>query len=450
MSKIKTVHFSPGRILLLSIIFVIGIGTFLLTLPQARQIEMSLIDIFFTSTSATCVTGLHVVKMSSFTLFGKSIILALIQIGGLGLMTLSFFFASIFLNLGIATRFMAGKILEFEVWSKVKYFLLLIISITLTCEILGAIYLYFQFKGCSGGEEPIFSAIFHSVSAFCNAGLSLYDNSLISYAQKPLMLAGFAVLMFAGSIGFVVWYDLLKILKSFINKLRGVYKFFSLSLHTKIVLISTITITIFGGIAIWLLERHNAFSGISYLTTVPNALFCSLSARSVGFQTINYASANLSTLFFLIPLMFIGAAPGSTGSGIKITTFVIFIATVFSIMRGRSSVELGGRSIPHDQIYKVLAIIALATFWIFASTFVLLIVESDFTFMQILFESISAFGTCGFSTGITPQLTKIGKLILITTMLVGRIGSLTLVLAIRKRTKKIQTYQYPEERIMIG
>ncbi len=449
MIKIKKAHFSPGRILLVSFIFVIGIGTLLLSLPMARTIPMKFIDLFFTSTSATCITGLNVVPVSSFTFFGKCVILALIQIGGLGLMTLSLFFASLFLNLGMATRIMAGQILEFEFWGKIKNYLLLIISITFGCELFGTIYLYFQFKNFAGDENPFFAALFHSVSAFCNAGLSIYDDNIIAYAQKPLMLLGLGVLMFAGSIGFIVWYDLSKLLKSFIGKLRGDFKFFRLSLHTKIVLISSILLTAIGGIVIWLLEQHNLFSGVSYLKTIPNALFCSLSARGVGFRTIDFSAAHLSTLFFILPFMFIGASPGSTGSGIKTTTFVVFIAAVVSIIRGRSSVELGGRRIPHDQIYKVMAIVVLAASWIFLVTFALLITEENIGFMQLLFETFSAFGTCGLSTGITSNLSIVGKSILISTMIIGRIGSLTLVLALRRKRVE-RKYKYPEERIMIG
>ncbi len=450
MIKIRPTNFSPGRIVLLSFFFVISIGTFLLSLPQAREVNMLFTDILFTAVSTTCVTGLSVVPVSSFTLFGKCIILAMIQIGGLGLMTLSFFLASLFLNLGIASRLMAGQLLEFEFWSKVRYFLLLIIGLTFSFELLGTIYLYFQFKGTPGIEDPLFAAFFHSISAFCHAGISLFDDNLITFATKPLMLLGLGTLMLAGSLGFVVWYDIASLIKKTIqNKLKGTAQLCRLSLHSKLVLLSTILLTLTGAILIWLLEYNNIFKGISHIKSLSNSLFMSLSARSIGFKTINLSQAHLPTLFLLLPLMFIGASPGSTGSGIKTTTFIVFVATVFSIMQNRPFVELGGRRIPHDQIYKVMAIVALALFWIFSTTFILLITEPDCNFMQILLESVSAFGTCGISTGITPYLSKIGKFTLMTTMLVGRAGSLTLVLALRKKATK-HLYEYPEERIMIG
>ncbi len=175
----------------------------------------------------------------------------------------------------------------------------------------------------------------------------------------------------------------------------------------------------------------------------------SLAARSIGFTTLDLSQATRATLFFLLPFMFIGASPGSTGSGIKTTTFVLFLATVRSIIRRRKSVEFFGRTIPTDQVYKVMAILTLAIFWIFSATLALLIVQPDFNFMSCLFEIFSAFGTCGFSTGITEKLSVIGKTIIMITMLMGRVGSLTLVLSLRKKPEKY-LYTYPKERIMIG
>lgn len=449
MAKPQIMRFSPGRIFILSFIMVIGIGTFLLSLPQARKVDIPLIDILFTATSATCITGLAVIPISSFTFFGKCIILILIQIGGLGLITLSIFIASLFLNLGMATRQITGEILEFERWGRLKQFLAIIIGVTFTIEAIGAILLYAQFQGIRHEHGPVFLAIFHSIAAFCSAGISLFEGGFGSINLHPFTLITISVLMVSGSIGFIVWYDFAQLGKTFIASLRGERKHFRMSLHSKIVLTATIFLIVGGGILIWLIEKNITLKGFGTLQGMIHAMFNAISARAVGFTTINLNQVSLATLFLFLILMFIGASPGSTGSGIKTSTFVVFLATVLSIMRNRESVEIAGRRIPTDQIYKIMTIVTLGTLWIFMSTFILLLLEHGFTFMQIIFEAVSAFGNCGFSTGITAKLSPLGKFTLIVTMLIGRIGSLTLVYALRKRAEK-HLYQYPEERIMIG
>jgi trk system potassium uptake protein TrkH len=449
MLKARLALFSPGRLLIISFLFAITTGTILLSLPMAQKVPMSLIDVLFSATSSICVTGLKVVPISSFTFFGQCIILALFQMGGLGLMTLSFFFASLFLNLGMATRLMAGQILEFEFWSKIKNFIALIIGITVVTEFVGFVLLYTQFSKTLPFEDAVFYSFFHSISAFCNAGISLFENSLIDYSTNPAILGIISGLVLAGSIGFIVWYDIAKMIKTFILSLRGIKRFSRPSLHTKLVILATIGLTVFGAIAFFILEYGNLLAPFSDLHKVINATFMSLTARSIGFTTLDLSQATRATLFFLLPFMIIGASPGSTGSGIKTTTFILFVATVRSIIRRRKAVEFFGRTIPTDQAYKVMAILALATFWIFSATLALLIAQPDFSFMSCLFEVVSAFGTCGFSAGITEELSYIGKSIIMITMLTGRIGSLTLVLSLRKKPEKY-LYSYPEERIMIG
>lgn len=449
MLKARLAHFSPGRLLIISFLFAIGMGTILLSLPMAQKVPLSFIDTLFSATSSICVTGLKSVPMSSFTQFGQCVILALLQIGGLGLMTLSFFFASLFLNLGMATRLMAGQILEFEFWSKIKNFIILIIGITVVTELIGFGLLYTQFSSLYPAEDAAFYSLFHSVSAFCNAGISLFENSLIDFNTNPAILTIISCLILAGSIGFIVWYDIARIIKTFFLSLRGTKRFAKISLHTKLVLLTTLGLTVFGAIVFFILESGNLLAPFSIYYKGANAVFMSLSSRSIGFATVDFSQATRATLFFLLPFMFIGASPGSTGSGIKTTTFVLFAATVRSIITRRKSVEFFGRTIPNDQVYKVMAILALATCWIFSATLALLIVQPDFSFMSCLFEIFSAFGTCGFSTGITSDLSIIGKGIIMLTMLTGRIGSLTLVLSLRRKPEKY-LYTYPKERIMIG
>lgn len=434
-------HFTPGRVLLFSFLFAITLGTILLALPQSRLVSIPLVDLFFTATSATCVTGLLVTPLSYFTPFGHVVLLCLIQLGGLGLMTLSFFFLSLFLNLGMTTQAMAGEILEFRWWSKIKTFLFLIVSITLITELIGAACLYFPFRKTFPPMQAAFHALFHSVSAFCNAGITLFPHGKLPIATNPLSLGVLALLVFFGGIGFIVWFEL--------ASKFSVKKRFHLSLHSKIVLSTSFLLIIGGAVLTWLLEHNHSIKQLNLANGLIISVFNSISIRCAGFQIFNLEQATLATLLLFMFLMYIGASPGSTGSGIKTTTFAIFCATIAAIVKNRKDVELFGRKIPQTQVYKAISIIGLSFAWIFVLTFILLITEPQFSFIQIFFESVSAISTTGLSTGITKYLSTIGKLLLSVTMIVGRIGSLTLVLALRKKQNKLP-YKYPEESVAIG
>ncbi len=442
----KIIHFSPGRILLASFIFVIAVGAILLSLPQATVTPLSLTDIIFTSTSVTCVTGLLTVPISYFTFFGKCVILCLIQIGGLGLMTLSFFLISLFLNLGMATKLMAGQILDFEFWGQVKNFLALIIGITFFMEIFGAILLYFPFSQMFDTQHAIFYAIFHSISSFCNAGVCLFDNNMANFIESPFPLIVTSGLVFAGGIGFIVWYELLRLFQKIVIKKEKVY---NVSIHTKIVISVSIILIVFGALLIWGIEKDNTLKGLGTATGIINSFFISSTIRSAGFSTFAINQTSLATMLIFLVLIFIGASPTSAGGGIKVTTLAIFLAYISSIIKGKRSTEIMGRTVATDQIKKSIAIIALSIGWVIFSTFILLLMEPGFTFIQMLFEAASAFTTVGLSTGVTPFVSKYGKLLLMISMIAGRIGTLTLVLALRKGTEK-DLYRYPEERMVIG
>ena len=446
----KLFHFSPGRILFSSFVFVITAGALLLALPQSRTTSIPFLDLLFTSASTTCITGLTVVPISSFTAQGKMILLCLIQLGGLGLMTLSFFFISLFLNMGMATQLMAGELLEFKWWSRIKNFLFLIIGITFVTELIGATLLFLSFRQTLPIDKAIFHSVFYSVSAFCNAGISLTPTQVLNPSHlAPLFLSTISFLVFAGGIGFLVWFELGKKIKTFFQTLRGKKTFFRFSLHTKIVMLTSFILIIVGALGTWLLEAQNTLQEASAAKSFFVSLFNSISIRNAGFQIFNLEHVSLATLLLFMFLMYIGASPGSTGSGIKTTTLALFIATMVAFIRNREEVELFGRTIPQDQIYKAIAIVALSATWILGLTFLLLATETTFSFVQILFEAISAFSCCGLSIGITPYLSSFAKILLIITMIVGRIGSLTLILALRKK-RKTHKYHYPEERVTIG
>jgi trk system potassium uptake protein len=442
-------RFSPGRILLSSFLFVIAIGTILLSLPIAQVTELPFINVLFTAASTTCVTGLQVVPLSDFTFFGQCVILCLIQIGGLGLMTLSFFLISLFLDMGMATQLIAGQMLDFKIWSRIKSFLLLIISITFGIELIGAASLYLPFRATMEPAQAIFSSIFHSVSAFCNAGISLMDNSPELYQNHPFILSTLSILVFAGSLGFIVWYEILEKAKLYIGSLFGRPHHILFTLHTKIVLYSSMVLVLIGTLIPWIIEHFYSFKDMSYSKSFFLSLCNSLSLRSAGFHIIDIDKASLATLVIFLILMFIGASPNSTGSGVKTTTFVISFATMLAIIRNRNSIELFGRTIPMDIMYKAIAIISLSLTWVISLILVLLLTDSNFSFFQLFFEAISAFSTCGLTTGITPHLSIIGKSALMLSMLVGRIGSLTLILVLRRKKQKA-LYKFPEERLALS
>lgn len=449
MIKKRLSRFSPGRIIFLSIFFTILSGTMLLALPIAQVKPIPLIDLFFTATSATCVTGLFTVPIHSFTTFGHCIILLLIQIGGLGLITLSLFLMSIFANLGLATQLMAGQLLEIEQWKNVKKILLFIIGVTVFTESIGALCILTKLKNEFPLGKACFLSLFHAVSSFCNAGISLFQDGMYSYSTNYTILITTIILMFCGGLGFITWNEIIKYLYSLKKKKR--YHF---SLHSKIILYGSAILISTATLLFLILEYNNNFESMNPIATIVNALFYAVSLRSTGFITTNINSAQLATILLIMIISFIGSSPGSTGSGVKITTFTLFLATIKSVIFGRTAVEIRGRRIVTDQIHKAIAIISLSFFWIIISTFCLLITEQRWDFMSLLFEEISAFATLGISVGLTPYLSLIGKSLIMTSMIVGRIGSLTLILALRTLAlrKKIDApeFSYPEERVMLS
>ncbi|MBL4587889.1 hypothetical protein JKY79_00940 [Candidatus Babeliales bacterium] len=446
----RFLYLSVGRLLFLSFFFLILSGFLLLSLPMAQLVPMSNLDVLFTATSVTCVTGLRVIPIESFSLFGHQVIFILMQIGGLGLMTFSLFLFSLFSQFGLATTVMAGKLLDFEVMNRVKFFLGMVVVITLVIEGIGTILLYPFFSSMFPWHKALFYAAFHSVSAYCNAGICLFDTSLQAYQQNIWMLSVLGALALFGGIGFIVWYEIgnrfRHLFLRFIGKEKRLHAF---SLHTKLVLWTSFFLLLIGTVVFAANEWSHAWGHLIWYEKIANAFFLSIVSRSAGFMTTAVTEMRNSTILFLMGLMFIGASPSSTGGGIKTTTIALIFATMLSVIRGRAQVECFGREVLNDQIYKAITILILGFCWISMTAFLLLWLEKGHSFIDVFFEAVSAFSTVGFSRGITESLGSCGKIILIVSMLVGRIGSLTLVLAVRKvREKKL--YTYPEERVLIG
>lgn len=449
--KNKLIDISPAHIVLFSFFILIMLGTLLLALPIAHIKPMSFIDLFFTSTSATCVTGLFTIPLNNFTFFGKAVILGLIQIGALGLATMSLFIVSLFMDLGLGTRFMAGQLFELDSWDNIKKMLIFTFGSTLTLELLGALSFFSIFKTEYSLHNAIFYSLFHSISAFCNAGISFFHfltkQNLQQYSTNYVFLITTTLLTFFGGLGFITWHELLTRIRSYFFS-KKVYRF---SLHSKIILHGTIGLLIIATTLFLLLESHNTLNNLSIPLKFFNAVFHAVSFKSCGFVLANLTDFYPATIFLIMIVGLIGSAPGSTGSGLKITTVMIFLSTVRAVIHGRSTVDVFEREIPIDQIYKVIAVISLSLGWILFTTFCLLITEPSWSFLDIFFETISAFSNVGFSLKGSEKLSDFGKLFIMATMFIGRIGSLTFILGLKLKAKKETTeFSYPEERVILG
>ena len=265
------------------------------------------------------------------------------------------------------------------------------------------------------------------------------------YRTNYLFVITTAVLIFIGELGFVTWREIGRYTKA---RYHG--KPFRFSLHSKIVLYGSSAILTCGSIMFWILEHKNALAGLSVTATIVDSIFYTISFRSTGYILMSMGNFHLATIMLIMALAFIGAAPGSTGSGIKITTFAVFLATMKAAISGNTTVTLKGRTIAISQVFRAIAIVGLSLGCILLTTFCLLITEQGFTLIELLFESLSAFTSLGTSTGITPQLSTVGKLFILITMIIGRIGSFTLILALKLRKKKEAEFKYPQERVMLG
>jgi len=447
---IKWINAKPARLIILSFMLVIFVGAILLAMPFASQDRNSVgfLNALFTSTSATCVTGLVVVDTAThWSTFGKGVILSLIQIGGLGLVTItSFFYSLIRRKAKLRTMVVAQESTANFSFTDVFRLIRRIVLITLTIELIGGIILTWRFLDEMRPLEAISKGFFQSVSAFCNAGFDLHGDS----AYDPVVVVVTALLFIIGGLGFVVWSDLLRWRRD------G-----RLNFHTKLVLMMSGVLIVFGFIYFLIAEFDNTRSVYS-MGSLPvwqrpfAAFFQSVTPRTAGFNTIDQASLHDSSKFMTVILMFIGAAPGSTGGGVKITTFAVMLATIFSDIRGFDDIIIMRHKITRDTFTRALAIVGLGLSIILSVTIILSVVErqaldsNSFSFLDILYESSSAFGTVGLSSLGTPNLKPISHAILIPVMYLGRVGpaSFAISLAMQKISKR--ELVRPEGKTLVG
>ena len=436
-------NFSPAKSILMFFLAMIILGTFLLSLPFCRYnySENFLLKNFFTATSAVCVTGLSVVDIGHFyTLAGQIIILGLIQIGGLGYMALSTALGLFLGKISLQDRLTIGTIMEIDSYAAMFSLLKYIMGVIFTIEFIGAIILTLAFRTQFSWLTSFYYGIFHSISAFCNAGFSLFTNNLENYQNNPVVLITIALLIITGGLGFLV----LSEIRDRLRKQRTKF-----SLHFRIVSVTTIILIVAGLGMFWLMESKNVLRGHNFSFSLLNSFFQSVTPRTAGFNSLPIGWLRPGTWLLLIILMFIGASPGGTGGGIKTSTFAIIMLYLNRFVRQKKECIVAGRKISEETITKALVIFILSLFTIIAMASILIATEKHFSFLQLLFETTSAFGTVGLSTGITANLSAFSQIIIILTMVIGRIGPLTFFLALLS-AKEPEERKYPEEKVLIG
>ena len=447
---------TPVNLPILSFAGLILIGALLLMLPaSANGPRLGFVDSLFTATSATCVTGLIVVDTGSrLSLFGQWVVLGLIQCGGLGIMTFS---TVLILVVTGRFSFMQRSVIQDSFThgpdtalpSLVRH----VVLFTLLLEAAGAAVLFLRFSEIYHPGRALYFAVFHAISAFCNAGFCLYRQSLMDFSGDPLVSLTVAFLIIFGGIGFLV---LLELKRLFFSRGRTRHGR-RLSVHSKLVLTLTVILLVGGTVGFSISEWNRSMSGLTGPSKFLAAFFQSVTARTAGFNTLDFGKMANVTLLFTILLMFVGAASGSTAGGIKVNTLGVLFALSRSRLRGEEGTSIFRRSLSPDTVGRAISVFVLAVVLIYAATMALTVSELGTTmhqesrglFLELLFEVVSAFGTVGLSVGITPQLSSVGKLIIILVMFLGRLGPLSIAVALTGKETRSR-FKYAEENVMIG
>ena len=453
-SFLPKIRLSPPKLLLLSFVLLIGTGAALLSLPEMSSSGQSapFADALFTSISASCVTGLSTVDVANYFSFkGHVVILMLIQLGGLNIVTFASLFA-LFAKGGMGIKH--NSILQ-DNWSgdsmsQTEHLVRHLFGLTVMIELIGATILYFSWGSVpfSSFGERIFHSLFHSISAFNNAGFSLYtaglaEPVLASLFPMHLCLAGLIIL---GSSGFPVLEDLLTLrkLKERISK-----PWLHLKVNTKISLYATAVLLVSGTLFFFVFEQDHSLKGMSFAARWSHSFFQSVTTRTAGFNTVDMAALSTPTLLIFLVLMFIGASPGGTGGGIKTTTFALILLSAWAIIRNRERLEIYRSTLPFELLHKAFLVFLFSLSVIFVSTIALSLAEPDINILALVFEEVSAYCTVGLTTGITSTLSRTSQLILMASMFVGRVGTLTLVFALGS-PKVSNDYKFPKTNVLVG
>lgn len=458
----KQTRLNPAQLFITSFLGIILVGALLLLLPNATYDGISFLDALFTSTSAVCVTGLIVVDTGSyFTTFGQGVILFLIQAGGIGILTVASYFSYFFkggasYDNQLTLSDMTGSKKLGEVFSTLRR----ILVITFSIEAVAALLIFLSVEGRLFNSlfEKLFFSFFHAISAFCNAGFSTLPNSLYetgfryNYSLQSIIILTFVL----GGLGFPIVVNIIKYLKYFIiRKLFFVtggqkkYRPWVLNLNSRITLITTGALTLLGTLAFYFNELDNTLAEHKGIGKVVTALFGAATPRTAGFNTIDMAALNFSTVMMVFLLMWIGASPASTGGGIKTNTFAIATLNFLSLAKGKSKIEVFRREIAETSVRRAFAVIALSLLVIGTGIFLISVFDSDKKLLDIAFECFSAYSTVGLSLGITAKLSSASKFVIIGVMFIGRVSMLTLLIAVFKKTKQ-QNYRYPVEELTIN
>lgn len=439
-------HLSPPQFIIVTFAILIAIGTLLLMMPfsSADGSSMGFINAFFMAVSAVCVNGLSVIDLGGdFSLFGQIVVMMLVQIGGLGFMTISVIIAIVLgKRIGLKERLLIQQTTQASTAQGLVRLCIYIFIIVFAFESIATLILTLHWQPSMGWGTAFFYGMFHSISAFNNAGFALWPEGLVAYVGDPVVNFVIIALFVAGGLGYIVIVEL-------VQKRRW-SKF---SLHTKIVLSGSLVISIIGFCLILLLESMNpaTFTGLTWFERIQAAWFQTLVPRSSGFNTIDITSMLAASQFLLIIYMFIGAASGGTGGGVKINTIVVLILATITTFKGGGQVHAFGRRIPQGSLMRALAVVMSSLTAVLIVALALTITEDmlENHFLEVLFEATSAFSTTGLSMGLTKELTLPGKIIVCITMFVGRLGPLTLAYALANR-KQQSRVGYPEDNILIG
>lgn len=441
----NVLKWSPPRILVSGFALIILLGAVLLSMPfaSAEGQRLPFLDALFTATSATCVTGLVVVDTGTyFSVPGQVILMCLFQLGGLGFMTMATLVAlALRKKISLRERLLLQEAMNQTSMEGIVRLIQRVIIYSLTIELVGAVLFAIRFAFDMPLGRALYFGAFHAVSLFNNAGFDIFGEyrSLTKYASDPMVNLTAMLLIITGGLGFIVLSDLMEY-----HKKR------KLSLHSKVVLSMTGTLIAVGTIVIFIFEFSNTktLGSMNFGGKILSSFFQAVTPRTAGANTLDYTALRQATMFFTIILMFIGASPGSTGGGIKTTTFTTLVGAALAMIRGREDIVFFRHRLGKDRIFKALTITLISLGLVIIVTMVLSMTEKQ-PFLFLLFEATSAFGTVGLSIGVTPELSAVGKIVIVLTMFAGRLGPLTLAYALGPRTEK-ELYRYPEGKITIG